>query len=202
MSCVRSPFLIPPPRLPQILYFVTVVITEMVVLYNEDQRMKQLQKQAKKGGAKKSPEEEANEKARRTKSHSDVEIGNVDLAANPMFVTASGGAAADAGSSSMLDALVRQSEPPSVAQWRVIQNTFLETQATLTSAKEQLAEAKRELQMGGGGGDSGRSSADSGPAKSLHVKKAFAATQVMDRPSALLLKGKSGLSLKKRSAVE
>jgi hypothetical protein len=191
------PSLIHPPTHPghpQIVYFAVVVITEIIVLYNEDARAKQLAKQAKSRGGKKNAEADADDKARRT----EVEIGNVETAANPMFLTQSG-AAAQMDASSIIESLVRQSQPPSVEQWRVVQSTFLDTHAQVSALKEQLLEAKREMQQGGGG----RAGAAE-PVRAVTTKKAFAPTTSAAAGSATnpLLKGKSGMALKQKAAVE
>jgi hypothetical protein len=140
-----------------IVYFFTVLITEIVVLYNEGHRAEQLAKSAragskavKKGGdgdGKASPSVGSG-RGRLVGDDGDIMTGKMDTHMNPLFMNAKGdGNALGATASVGLDAIVAQKTSPPTEMWLVVQQGYVELSKQLDAANAQLADAKREVQM-------------------------------------------------------
>jgi hypothetical protein len=195
-----------------ILYYFTVLFSEIAILYNEDNKRKQLEKAARQRGGKadaspsakgdKSPRDAAGGRLVDEMS-GEINTGRLETATNPLFLSQSGGAsgAASGLGGAGADALIAQRAPPPPELWSVLQLEWSSVQQQLAAVKAQLAEARK---AGSGGGGAGAAGADDEPSKPV-VKRAakaeFAPSAADSGGSAAikLLKAKTGAS--KRAAA-
>ena len=168
-----------------IIYYFTMLFSEMAILYNEDNKRKQLERAAKsRGGAAVAAAAGGGKEAaaadgsaapkhgagRLVGDDGELQLGRVEQQSNPLFLAmAVGGAGRGApsalsgpASSLSAEALERQVDLPSPELWRVYRAEFLLMQQTLAAAQASVAEAKRaaavsaaEAAEGGGGGGGG-----------------------------------------------
>ena len=135
-----------------ICYFATVLITEIVVLYNEDARAKQLAKIAKSNRSKTDPKSVDNNKRRISRlvdENGEMNLGKVETGLNPMFLKkGSSGESADvnAGGQVGVDAILSQVESPPVELWRVFQSSYASMNDQLSLLREQLGESRKREQ--------------------------------------------------------
>jgi len=140
-----------------ILYFVTVLFTEMFVLMNESNRAQQLAKAASrnKGKQVESDSEKRNSISRGKLVGEDGEIntGKLDNQMNPLFMNSNGNVSAASAfggnNGNLADTILAQREAPSTDMWRAFQNLFVDMQQQLEASQAALIEAKRNAQRGG-----------------------------------------------------
>ena len=142
-----------------IIYYLTVLFAEIAILYNEDNKRKQLERAARSRGAG-SKEEGGLGKSKAGSSgggrlvdqaSGEINIGRVETNTNPLFLNQSGKASAlpaGGGSSLSAEALERQVEPPSEALWQVYRAEFLELQRSYASTQASLAAARKAAAAG------------------------------------------------------
>jgi hypothetical protein len=160
-----------------IVYFFVVLITEIVVLYNEDARARQLARLAKAGKLKAAAKADSGAaagsgKGRLVDDAGEINTGKMDTQMNPLFLNNTGGAtlAADATG---IDAIMAQRTPPPQELWILFQQGYSDMHKQLEAANTQLAEAKKREQLGLSAGAAGAD--DDGPAAAPGArKKAFA----------------------------
>jgi hypothetical protein len=133
-----------------IIYYFTVVITEMVVLYNEDHARKRARQLATRGGAgsaKKlsadSPKGGSNS-GRLVGTDGEINTGKVDTQMNPLFLSKDG--ALDASGSTSLDSIMGQRVPPTPAMWVVIQQSYADLYRQVEQANERMSKMKKDEQ--------------------------------------------------------
>jgi hypothetical protein len=145
-----------------IVYFFTVFVTEIVVLYNEDTRSKQLAKAARvKGKGDKlegsgSKENSSGRKGRLIDSEGELNLGKVETATNPLFLKQDGTVATSTSGAvqvGAVESMLALREPPPADLWRVFQGTFADMHTQNMSLREQLSEAKVAAQRAGVSGD-------------------------------------------------
>jgi len=133
----------------------------MAILYNEDNKRKQLERAARSRGAG-SKEEGGLGKSKAGSSgggggrlvdqaSGEINVGRVETNTNPLFLNQSGKASAalaGGGSSLSAEALERQVEPPSEALWQVYRAEFLELQRSYASTQASLAAARKAAAAG------------------------------------------------------
>ncbi len=162
-----------------ILYFVTVLVTEMVVLYNEEARKTQLSRAASRGRAGSKGDKgdkdssssgsgsgsgSSSDRNRLVDSDGEINVGKLDTQMNPLFMSKDGGAAATVGSSGaggMNDAILSQKDSPPTEVWRIFQTMYSDMQGQLAAAHAEISTLKRRSQMGEeGANDAGGAGAD------------------------------------------
>jgi hypothetical protein len=140
------------------LYYATVLITEIVVLYNEDSSRKRAEKEMTRRGAK---AETGADKARSggggrlVDDDGKLQVGNIDQQMNPIF-TSNGGAGGAGGAGAGAEAIAALTEPPSRDAWPLFRQEFLNTHAMLREAQQQLNMAKQKASMADDGDATGR----------------------------------------------
>jgi hypothetical protein len=156
-----------------IIYYFSVVITEITILASEDSRRKALAKQrTKKAGdaAEKSPKARASTPGAPGLPEPEFNVGKMDSQMNPMFLQQ------DAQSSQNLfagaaDAIVNSRTPPTPDLWLVFQTTFLDMQQQVDSLTTQLNGAKLELQRLQSSVENGEAVGASNSRSSVHPMK-------------------------------
>ena len=182
-----------------------MLFTEIAVLYNESSRQKMLDKQMRKSGGKggKGGKEGGSKRklavsdaalgGRLVGEDGEVNTGRIDAQMNPLFLNASGGAAAGASNSGIgLEAIAAQRSPPPPELWALIQQSYVEQAAAVASLTEQLTEAKRRVEMGASGREA--EAAEDTPQQRRSVKKKDFAPVSANSPEGArnpLVRGKS-----------
>jgi hypothetical protein len=172
-----------------IIYFVTVFVTEIVVLYNEDNRSKQLAA-ARKARSKSASGADAGAdaksgsgKGKLVADDGEINTGKMDTQMNPLFMNKDGGGASGLGNATGMDSILQSRAPPPTELWPLFVQGYADLQARLEQATQQLMESKRAAQLSEtagagsparGGGDADDGAPSSGP--SAARKKAFAPT--------------------------
>ena len=140
-----------------IIYYVTVLTTEIIVLYNEDATQKRLAAAARDPRGKKDPKGRTSQRAVLTgdpdggrlvaSPMSDFNAGRIEQQTNPIFVNAGGVPRDDlggvGGGALSVDVVLGQRQPPSQDLWGLFQTEFVSMAAQLAASQEQLAESKR-----------------------------------------------------------
>ena len=145
-----------------IIYFVTVVITEMAVLYTEDSRRKQLAAQAARN---KNKEDGASKRlsARSVASSirgKDAVVGPTSNELNPLFSSLAVAGSPDALRSreTAIAAVMSTAGAPTESVWSVFKQSYASLNADYLTIMADYAELKRASQQGieEGGGDTAR----------------------------------------------
>jgi hypothetical protein len=127
-----------------ILYYVTVLVTEMVILYNEDSSKARLLKKSM------SSKEKKDKSSRLTVSGDSQQSALIDVASdltmNPLFLNEGGKAGSTPGSPTAsptptvpVDVVMSYAKPPPQELWTIIQGEF-------AAMSNQLAAARKESQ--------------------------------------------------------
>jgi hypothetical protein len=123
-----------------IIYFVTVLVTEAVILYYEDVRRKQLEKRAasKKSSSDKDPSVRSG-RAHVSQGDQELMMGPVDSSMNPMFLSNG----ADGGSTAgIAETILAQDAVPGVDLWRLFQSSYVTMQEEITQLSRAVADGK------------------------------------------------------------
>jgi len=117
-----------------IFYYFTVVITEMVILYNEDHNRKIAERTKSRKGIEK-VKKSSHHSGRLVSADGEINTGRMDAMVNPLFLSQSensfpsnGGTGSDSGS-----AIAQMSSPPPIELWDVFRQEYLEMRKTLGS---------------------------------------------------------------------
>jgi hypothetical protein len=173
-----------------IVYFVTVLVTEIVVLYNEANREKQLQRLARSGkgrskslsasdGSSAAGGSGGKGKGKLVSDDGDINTGKLDTHMNPLFMNKDGGASLSADGEG-IDAVLQSRNPPPPELWVLLQQGWADQKKAVEALSAQLLEAKRTAALGpssssgeGGDGDGGASIVDEevGGASGMGAKK-------------------------------
>jgi hypothetical protein len=157
-----------------IVYFAVVFITEIVVLYNEDQRAMSLARAARRGGgggggAAKGLGEGKGQttsgggggggkggSGKLVDAAGEINVGKLDTQTNPLFMKAGGdgglnlvGGGADGAGA--VDAILSQRDAPPTEIWRMFQTSYAELHGQVKELQNQLVAARKENAFGGGG---------------------------------------------------
>ena len=150
-----------------IIYYVTVLVTEMVILYNESARTKQLQLAARnKGGdgLSKGGKGAAGPRGqgRLVDNEGELNVGQVEAQTNPLFTSGGGGGGGGMGGAMMgamggsADLISQTQGVPTLDLWTLFNFEYLEMQRALEAKNGQLADVRRELESAqAAGGDGG-----------------------------------------------
>jgi hypothetical protein len=118
-----------------IFYYFTVVITEMVILYNEDHNRKIAERTKSRKGIEK-VKKSSHHSGRLVSADGEINTGRMDAMVNPLFLSQSensfpsnGGTGSDSGS-----AIAQMSSPPPIELWDVFRQEYLEMRKTLGGA--------------------------------------------------------------------
>jgi len=147
-----------------IIYFFTVLITEIVVLYNEQANMRL----AARNLARKNSTTDKGTTSNRKNSGSsgklvgedgEINTGKVDSQMNPMFMSKSGDSITSGAIG--IDAILAQRNP-TPELWILVQQGYADIHKQLEQANEHLANAKKEIQRLSDGNDLSRKGTNDG----------------------------------------
>jgi len=133
-----------------IIYFVTVLVTEMVILYNESNRVKQLTKSSARKPVKGASDDDKQRRGqgRLVDDTGDINTGKLDTQMNPLFMNAGGNASlSSGGGNGVNDAILAQKTSPPQELWILFQQGYMDMQAQLQAAQGELANSKRRAQQ-------------------------------------------------------
>jgi len=157
-----------------IIYYFTVLFSEMAILYNEDNKRKQLEKAARQRGGKQS-EASPGSKGKSARDASggrlvdeasgEIQTGRLETNTNPLFLNTAGGGNGGEGArlsvggagGLSVEMVLAQRAPPPPETWSLFQNEFAALAAQLDAAKQAAIEARKEQALGGSGGGGGGS---------------------------------------------
>jgi len=130
-----------------IIYYVTIVVTEMVIMYNEESSRKRARIAARKGDKGKKLDSPAARTpgGRLVDADGDIHTGKLDTQMNPLFMNKDG--AMDTSSVTGIDAILAQRDPPPPTMWRFIQQGYVDIYRQLEDAQTRLAEARKREQL-------------------------------------------------------
>jgi hypothetical protein len=142
-----------------IVYYLTVLITEMVVLYNEDSRRIQMMRDMR--NKKRSGEEIKKEKSKKgvlgngrlVDLDGQINTGQMDAQVNPLFLGPSAATEAAGKFSHSSDMLMSQRDPPTADLWAVFKVEFSDLAKAYASAQQELAEARNKASFESMGND-------------------------------------------------
>jgi len=167
-----------------IIYFFTVFVTEIVVLYNEAHRAQQLARVAKlqktKGRSSSNADETTSTGTRGKLVSDDGEIntGKLDTQMNPLFMNASGNVSNE---SMGVDTLLQSRTPPPPELWILFQQGYLDMKKQIEGLTSQLLDAKKSAQLGATNPLNG--DADEPSTSPISRKKSFAPKSTGDEGS-------------------
>jgi hypothetical protein len=198
-----------------------VLFSEIAILYNEDNKRKQLERAARSGGRGKDGDASSagGKKAARDASggrlvdemSGEINTGRLETNTNPLFLNASGdgakaggaGAAGGAGGLSV-DVVMAQRTSPPAELWSLFQNEYAAMAAQVEASKQQVLEARKAAASGssGAGGGAGDGDDDAGgkpgsarkAAKAEFVPRAAGSDGSSSAVKSMLLKKKSSKS--------
>jgi hypothetical protein len=146
--------------LAAIIYYFTVLITEMVVLYNEDNRRVQMMRDMR--NKKKTGEDIKKEKSKKgilgtgrlVDIDGQINTGQMDAQVNPLFLGSAAAAAEAVGKfSHSSDMLLSQREPPTADLWAVFKAEFSDLSRAYASAQQELSETRKQASYESVGND-------------------------------------------------
>ena len=190
-----------------IIYYLTVLFSEIAILYNEDNKRAQLEKAARARGAKgeSSPKAAAGDKSSRDSAggrlvddlSGEINTGRLETATNPLFLSQAGAAPAaggGAGDSAGADGIMSGARPPPSELWSLVQQEWRQQKDAMAQLRTQLAEARKAAAQLAAAAEGGGAE-EASPASPRSAKKSFApAVAGGGAPSARKL-------LKKRSEI-
>ena len=142
-----------------IIYYFTMLFSEIAILYNEDSNRKRLERAAKGRGGAASPRKKAGEGASPRGAGSlvtddgEIMTGRVDTSTNPLFLSQSQGGQGGQGASVGDDGSLHSSRtPPPAEMWPLAQAEFAALKEANRALQAQLGEARKAAGGGGGGG--------------------------------------------------
>jgi hypothetical protein len=144
-----------------IIYYFTVLFSEIAILYNEDNKRKQLERASRERGGKAAAEASPT-KAKSARDVSggrlvdeasgEINTGRLETNTNPLFLSSggdgarAGGGAGGAGGLSV-DVVMAQRTPPPAELWTLFQGEFQALAQQLAASKDQVLEARKELAL-------------------------------------------------------
>jgi hypothetical protein len=132
-----------------IVYFFVVVVTEMWILYDEDNRARK-QKQAassRKNLGDKDGKLKSAASNRLVNSEGLVETGTVDNVMNPLLLNAKRGAASKASSTSVYDSLIaQQPNAPTQEIWEIFRSEYSDLVSALKLANNESSELRMKVE--------------------------------------------------------
>jgi hypothetical protein len=143
-----------------IIYYLTVLITEMVVLYNEDNRRVQMMRDMR--NKKKTGEDIKKEKSKKgilgtgrlVDIDGQINTGQMDAQVNPLFLGSPAAAAEAIGKfSHSSDMLMSQREPPTADLWAVFKAEFSDLSRAYATAQQELSETRKQASYESVGND-------------------------------------------------
>ncbi len=143
-----------------IIYYLTVLITEMVVLYNEDNRRIQMMRDMR--NKKKTGEDIKKEKSKKgilgtgrlVDIDGQINTGQMDAQVNPLFLGSPAAAAEAIGKfSHSSDMLMSQREPPTADLWAVFKAEFSDLSRAYATAQQELSETRKQASYESVGND-------------------------------------------------
>jgi len=191
-----------------IIYYLTVLFSEIAILYNEDNKRVQLEKAARARGAKgeSSPKAAAGDKASRDSAggrlvddvSGEINTGRLETATNPLFLSQAGAAPAAGGGDGAgagADGVMSSARPPPSELWTLVQQEWRQQKDAMAQLRTQLAEARKAAAQSAAAAEGGGFAEEASPASPRSAKKSFApAVAGGGAPSARKL-------LKKRSEI-
>jgi hypothetical protein len=110
-----------------IFYYFTVVITEMVILYNEDHNRKIAERTKSRKGEEKT--KKSQQSGRLVNEDGEINTGRMDAMMNPLFLNQGNSSSSSGGNSG--GAIAQMSTPPPVELWQVFRQEYLDMQKAL-----------------------------------------------------------------------
>jgi len=189
-----------------IVYYLTVLVSEIVILYNEDGNRKNLEKAAarqRKGDASPSKDKSSPREGlgRLVDDSGEINTGRIETATNPLFLSQAAGGAPAAASSfggEGASSVFSQRTAPPPETWSLIVMEHNAVVQQLAAAKSQLAEARKDASMRSSGAAAAEETADDGRAALKSAKKNFAPSAAGGSASAAVALKKAG---SKRAAL-
>jgi len=130
-----------------IFYYFTVVITEMVILYNEDHNRKIAERTKSRKGMEKA--KKSQQSGRLVTADGEINTGRMDAMVNPLFLnqnestfSSNGGTGSDSGT-----AIAQMSTPPPIELWDVFRQEYLDMRRTLGVNSQVLESDDNMLSM-------------------------------------------------------
>jgi hypothetical protein len=135
-----------------------VLFSEMAILYNEDNKRKQLERASRERGGKgeaaakgKSAAKDASGGRLVDAASGEINTGRIETNTNPLFLNSggggdgakAGGGAGGAGGGFGVDAVMAQRSAPELSQWLLFQSEFAAIASQLEAAKQRENELKR-----------------------------------------------------------
>ena len=172
-----------------ILYYFTVLFSEIAILYNEDNKRRQLERAARSGRGKESDASPGAKKSARDASggrlvdeaSGEINTGRLETATNPLFLSggtagavAAPGAASLGGDGSGADGIMTQRAPPPPELWAIIQGEWASQKAAMGQLRAQLADARKASQQASAAAGGAEDEAGASPTPKSAAKKAFA----------------------------
>ena len=178
-----------------IIYYFTMLFSEIAILYNEDSNRRRLERSAREG-ARRGDSKESSKSARGAgrlvdAASGEIDTGRVDSSTNPLFLSqgGQGGAKITAsptagGAGGGVSALMASRSLPAPELWPIVQSEFAAAQQQIEALQTQLTEAKkaalsedapRHGSGGGGGGGGGGGIEEASSARKAAAKKSFSA---------------------------
>ena len=165
-----------------LIYYFTMLFTEMAILFNESARTRQLEKAAARLGSKGATNKAQADRGadprhtggRLVDDEGELNVGKVEAQNNPLFTSTaalakSGASGGGGGGDVGLEALLGLRHPPPEAVWQLFQSQVREIDAALQLSRSQVAELKRAAAQGTQGGDEAV-----GGSTAPHIKRAKA----------------------------
>jgi len=114
-----------------IVYYITVVVTEMVILYNEDHNRKIAERtKARKGDDK---TKKSQQSGRLVNEDGEINTGRMDAMMNPLFLN-TGDSSSKGGVGGSSSAIAQMNSPPPVELWQVFRQEYINMERALTNS--------------------------------------------------------------------
>jgi hypothetical protein len=114
-----------------IVYYVTVVVTEMVILYNEDHNRKIAERTKSRKGDEKT--KKSQQSGRLVNEDGEINTGRMDAMMNPLFLNTDGNKSSSGSSGGSAGAIAQMNAPPPVELWQVFRQEYLDMQRLISN---------------------------------------------------------------------
>jgi len=114
-----------------IVYYVTVVVTEMVILYNEDHNRKIAERTKSRKGDEKT--KKSQQSGRLVNEDGEINTGRMDAMMNPLFLNTDSNKSSSGSSGGSAGAIAQMNAPPPVELWQVFRQEYLDMQRLISN---------------------------------------------------------------------